>query len=308
MPGTVVVVGGANIDLKATSARPIVPGTSNPGATVVSPGGVGRNVAENLARLGTPVHLVAAVGADPLGDQLVAATAAAGVQVQRVRRDAPATGTYTAVLDAGGDLAVAIADMAATDGLAPADVLGARDLIAASALLVLDGNLAPATVAAALDLAAAAGVRVVLDPVSVPKAARLAGQLGPGRPLHLATPNADELAALTGRAAGTPEQRLDAVRALHARGVAWVWVRLGERGSLLSGPDGAEEFPARAADVVDVTGAGDAMLAAYCHALLRGAAPAEAAAYGHAAAALTVASPHTVRPDLTDRLVESLLA
>ena len=57
-----------------------------------------------------------------------------------------------------------------------------------------------------------------------------------------------------------------------------------------------------------MTGAGDAMLAAFCHAMLGGAAPADAAAYGHAAAALTVASPHTVRPDLTDRLVESLLA
>jgi pseudouridine kinase len=49
------------------------------------------------------------------------------------------------------------------------------------------------------------------------------------------------------------------------------------------------------------------MLAAFCHAILSGASPAEAAAYGHAAAALTVASPHTVRPDLTDQLVESLL-
>ena len=59
------------------------------------------------------------------------------------------------------------------------------------------------------------------------------------------------------------------------------------------------------AEVVDVTGAGDAMLAAFCHALLDGAEPAAAAAYGHAAAALTIASPHTVRPDLTDRLVRS---
>jgi pseudouridine kinase len=59
--------------------------------------------------------------------------------------------------------------------------------------------------------------------------------------------------------------------------------------------------------VRDVTGAGDAMLAAFCHAVLGGAAPVEAAAYGHAAAALTVASPHTVRPDLTERLVASRL-
>lgn len=306
-PG-VVVVGGANVDLKAAGTRPLVPGTSNPGTTVVAPGGVGRNVAENLARLGTPVHLVAAVGPDALGDQLLAATAAAGVRVDRVRRDAPSTGTYTAVLDAGGDLVVAIADMAATDALSPADVDAARDLISGAALLVLDGNLGPGTVGRALDLAAVGGIRVVLDPVSVPKAARLAGQLRPGRPVYLLTPNADELAALTGSASATHEQRLDAVRALHERGAEQVWVRLGGLGSVLSGPGGIETFPALATEVVDVTGAGDAMLAGFCHAVLGGAAPADAAAYGHAAAALTVASPHTVRPDLTDRLVESLLA
>jgi pseudouridine kinase len=87
-----------------------------------------------------------------------------------------------------------------------------------------------------------------------------------------------------------------------------VWVRLGADGSLLSGPDGVEAFPALATVVRDVTGAGDAMLAAYCHAVLGGAEPAAAAAFGHAAAALTVASPHTVRPDLTRLLVEGLLA
>jgi len=303
-----VVVGGANMDVKAWSTHVLVPSTSNPGTTVVAPGGVGRNVAENLARLGTPVHLVAAVGPDLLGDQLIAATAAAGVHVDHVRRGVHPTGTYTAVLDADGELAVAVSDMAATDALAPADVHAAGDLIAGAALLVLDGNLAPETVGCALDLAAAAAVRVVLEPVSVPKAARLAGRLRSGRPVYAVTPNVDELAALTGRPTGTDEQVRDAMQTLHGAGVELVWVRLGERGSLLSGPGVVEALPAPAAAVRDVTGAGDAMLAAFCHAVLGGAAPTDAAAYGHAAAALTVASPHTVRPDLTDRLVASLLA
>ena len=106
--------------------------------------------------------------------------------------------------------------MAATDGLAPEDVDAARDLISGAALLVLDGNLAPDTVGAALDLAAATGVRVVLDPVSVPKAGRLADHLRPVRPVHLVTPNEAELAALTGRATGTtrpaPRRGADAAR------------------------------------------------------------------------------------------------
>jgi pseudouridine kinase len=305
---SVVVVGGANMDVKARSRRAVVAGTSNPGTAAMSAGGVGRNIAENLARLGTRTHLVAAIGADALGDQVLAATSGAGVHVEHVRRSARSTGTYTAVLDADGELVVAVADMAATDELDPDHVVAARDLVAAASLVVLDGNLATATLDTALDLAARAGTRVVLEPVSVPKAALVAPLLDAARPVFAVTPNRDELAALTDLPTRTDRQVRTAVRALHDRGVEQVWVRLGSGGSLLSGPEGPTELTAVPTEVVDVTGAGDAMLAAFCHALLDGAEPAAAAAYGHAAAALTIASPQTVRPDLTDRLVRSTTA
>ena len=68
----VVVVGGANVDLKAQSSEKAIAATSNPGHASLSAGGVGRNIAENLARLGTPTHLVAAIGVDQLGEWLVA--------------------------------------------------------------------------------------------------------------------------------------------------------------------------------------------------------------------------------------------
>lgn len=302
----VVVIGGANMDVKARSTARAVPATSNPGTASMTAGGVGRNIAENLARLGTRTHLVAAVGNDALGDQVLSATSGAGVHVEHVRRSARATGTYTAVLDTDGELVVAVADMTATDELSPEHVSSARDLIGTAGLVVLDGNLAAQTLALALDLATAAGVRVLLEPVSVPKATALAHLVEPGRPLFAVTPNRDELAALTDLPTRTDRQLLRAAAALHDRGVRHVWVHLGARGSLLSGPGGHEFLPAVAAEVEDVTGAGDASLAAFCHALLAGSEPADAAAYGHAAAALTIASTHTVRPDLTDRLVRTL--
>ncbi len=302
------MIGGANVDVKARSSAPLLTGTSNPGHTVLVPGGVGRNVAENLARLGTPVALVSAVGADPLGDHLLAATAAAGVDVAEVRRShAHPTGTYTATLAPDGELAVAVADMGAIDALRADDL--PDGLIAGAALLVVDGNLAPAVVGHALRVAAASGVPVVVDPVSVPKAARLRPVLG--GPVHTITPNRDELTALTAPDPDAPDPDVATAAArLHDRSVGLVWVRLGTEGSLLVGPDATTRLapvhtPAR--DVVDVTGAGDAMLAAYCHALMGGAAPGEAAAYGHAAAALTVSVPETVHPALTDDLVRSLL-
>jgi pseudouridine kinase len=296
----VVVIGGANVDVKARSDATLVPATSNPGSAVLAAGGVGRNIAENLARLGSPVALVSAVGTDLLGGQLLKLTAAAGVDVSAVRRtpDHP-TGTYTATLSPEGELALAVADMGAVDAIAPGDLQ--EELIAAAGLLVVDGNLAAPTIARALDLACVAGVPAILEPVSVPKAARLRAALG--SPVHTVTPNAEELAALT-----APELDVaGAAAALRERGVERVWVRLGASGSLLVAAEGTVRLEPVRTEVVDVTGAGDAMLAAYCHALLAGATPAEAAAYGQAAAALTVAVPETVRPDLTDDLVRSLL-
>lgn len=309
----VVVVGGANVDIKARSAAAAIAGTSNPGHTTTTPGGVARNIAENLARLGTPTQLIAALGRDPHGERLLADTRAAGVLLDHVHRSAHPTGTYTAVLDADGELVLAVADMTATDDLRPEHLLQARDLLANAALLVLDGNLPAAVTAHLLDLARAAGVRVVLDPVSVPKAARLVPLLGVERPIYALTPNRDELRALTGLDPAEdgvlPDDLLPAAAdVLHDRGVQHVWIRLGARGSLLSsrGPEGGRTLTDLAADpaeVRDVTGAGDAMLAAFAHALLAGHCPAVAARHGHAAAALTLASTHTVRPDLTAQLL-----
>ena len=301
----VVVIGGANVDVKARSAGHAVSRTSNPGTAVLGAGGVGRNIAESLARLGTRTHLVAAVGTDPLGDQLVASTRDAGVGVEHVARLEIPTGSYTAILDHDGELLVAIASMAATEALGATEVNAAADLIAGAALLVLDGNLGTAALDAARALAG--DVPMVLDPVSVPKAERVRGFLDGTHPWHLVTPDYLELAALTGLPATYERQVVDACRHLHDRGVTWVWVREGERGSLLSGPDGTTHLPALPARVADVTGAGDAMLAAWCHGVLTGRTPLEAARLGHAAAAVTIASEHTVRPDLTPALLERAL-
>lgn len=301
-PPGAVVIGGANLDIKARSTSPATSETSNPGRGSLTPGGVARNIAENIARLGERVHLISVVGRDAMGDDLLGHTAAAGVGVEHVVRTDTPTGTYTAVLDADGELIIAIADMEAIAELGPAQLDDARDVIATAAVLVVDGNLRRDTLDHALDLAHG---RTVFEPVSVPKAAALRGAVDAR--VYAVTPNRDELAALTDAPTRTDPQLRSAARVLHDRGVELVWVRLGERGSLLSTPDDIVELPAVATAVEDVTGAGDSMAGAFCHGLLQGASPEAAARLGHAAAALTIASAHTVRPDLTPRLLRSAL-
>ncbi len=294
--GPVTVIGGINMD---TLARVTGPGTdartSNPGRTHRSPGGVGRNVAEALARLGSPVRLMGAVGEDTEGTVLLDGLREVGVDVTGVRRCADSTGTYTAVLDDRGDLVVGVADMNATERIAPDDL--DPDWLAQSSWLVLDGNLPRATIARALLIARARKVPAVLDPVGVAKSARLGALPG----LHTFTPTGQELQAWSSAA--------DPIAHAHAQGVCVVWVRDGAAGSTLH-PAGQAPIPLRLppAEVVDVTGAGDTALAAYVHRLRGGASLAEAGWFAAAAGWLAVGAAEAVRTDLSEDLVEKTRA
>lgn len=298
----VVVLGGAVMDVRAVSAGPAVLQTSNPSTIRTSPGGVGRNIAEGLARLGRRTFLLAAVGDDAFGRELLAHTADAGVYVDHVVRGPFATGTYLATLDHDGELVVGASDMRATDHLSVDQLGRGRDLLARADFLVVDGNIPADVVRWALQLGAQHGVPVLLDPVSVTKAGRLAPLLD-GTPVDTVTPNIAELAALTGGAvANTRPAITRAAAGLHERGVRRVWVRRGRRGSLLSDSGTVTLLDALPAEVVDVTGAGDAMTAAYVAARAGGESPVDAAELGHQAAALTIAHPDNVRPDLATAL------
>jgi len=311
---SVLVVGGAVLDTKVRTAGAPVLGTSNPGAASATVGGVGRNIAENLARLGRPTVLVAAVGGDPAGETVLQRTSAAGVECRHVVLSPHPTGTYAAVLDDHGDLHIAVADMRATDELTVADLAVVPTLLGGADAAVVDANLDATVIRWLLAAAEEAGVRSVVEPVSVAKATAAAPVFDGSVRAHTVTPNVDELAALVGRPVS---DTVDDVRAaadlLHGHGLQHVWVRRGTRGSLLSiaGTTGAGSravlVGAPSVEVADVTGAGDSMTAGFVHALLDGADVVEAARYGQVLAALTCASADTVRADLTAALVAAHL-
>ncbi len=302
-----VVIGGAVWDIKAMSNQAIHLHTSNPSTVARTPGGVGRNIAENLARLGARVQLIAAIGTDPAGRELLARTSEAGVDVGQVVFSPHPTGSYLAALDADGELVVGLSDMLATDSLDIAAIARSQDLIEQAAVVVLDGNLPAAVIEWALAVAAVAEVPVVLEPVSVAKAERLAPVLGPQRPVYAIKPNLDELGALIGGAVADDDAAIvTAARTLRSRGVSYVWVSRGAGGSLLVGPEDVVSAPARPVDVVDVTGAGDAMTAGFVQGLMNGLDAVSAVRRGRIAAELTVASAQTVRSDLGVAFTQAL--
>jgi pseudouridine kinase len=287
----IVCIGGLNIDRKLKLLAHSLAGSSNPCESHETPGGVVRNVAENLARLGLPVALVAAVGDDAGGRMLLEQAAAVGMDTRaviRLRRHA--SDSYTAVLAPDGSLELGLAAMPLVESLNPWALEASKALRAGAALVVADGNLPTDAWPLLLGEARANGVPLVCVAVSEAKMERLPERLDG---LHLLILNMGEL----GTVAADP---LEAFAKLHARGVARILVSKGAEGLLLSEPEHApRHWPAPDVQVVDVTGAGDALSAGVCAALLRDCDDFDAAArLGLDLAALTLQTEDSVHPDL----------
>ncbi len=99
----VLAIGAAGVDMVGHVGGPLEAHTSNPARIRLACGGVARNVAENLARLGQPTTLISAIGNDFFGVHLRQQLEEAGVETSGllVLEDRP-SGAYLAVVDPGG--------------------------------------------------------------------------------------------------------------------------------------------------------------------------------------------------------------
>lgn len=295
----VVCVGAANLDRKLRALGDLALGTSNPATQSESFGGVARNIAENLARLGTPVALLTAIGGDSSGAALLAHAESLGIDVRgALRLDGMCSGTYTAVLDEQGEMAVALADMGLYDHVMPAFVEARQAQLATAALTVVDLNLTQDTVAALIAGTRRTGTPLALVAVSEPKMARLPQDLHGVRLLIL---NAGELAARVGHPLDDDAAVAAAMRTVQAQGVRDVIVTRGARGVLVTQDEAIAALAAPAAEVVDVTGAGDAFAAAVCWSLVQEDRADDlllACRRGLRLSALTLGTAATVHPDL----------
>lgn len=290
----VLCVGGAVVDLKFTLRGPAVPETSNPANGGTAFGGVARNVAANLAALRVPARLLSAVGGDLAGGALRVDLRRAGVGVEHLHeRPGRPTAQYAAVLDPDGRLVIAAAAMDVMDTITPAELDAAWP---EAGWVFCDANLPADVLAHALATARDPGINLALDAVSTPKVTRLPARLDGAALINLNVDEARAYLAAHGRQDGDDPEAL--ARAVHRSGVRAVLLTLGERGVLVAGEHGVRRVPARRAVPVDVTGAGDALVAATIAGLIAGRPLLDAVAAGVERAARTVESPSSVlRPE-----------
>ena len=208
-----------------------------------------------------------------------------------------ATAEYAAVLTPAGELVMGLADMAVLDGLAPQALAAHVDLFQAAEWVFADCNLPTASLAWLAERALGESrYRLAVDAVSVAKSARLPKPLDGIDLLFL---NRDEAEALAGTPPAPSQDGVtEMARALRAAGAGSVVLTLGPAGALVASDDGMASVPAVVARVVDVTGAGDSLIAATLSGLISGLELPDAVALGCRAAAHTLERPEAVSPDL----------
>jgi pseudouridine kinase len=301
----VMCIGAANLDRKLRTLAALQMGTSNPASAEEVFGGVARNIAENLARLGVPAALLTVFGDDAAGAALQAHAEAAGIDTRGSLRLAnTCSGTYTAVLDERGEMVLALADMQLYDALTAPFLAGRAPQRAAAALTVADLNLPLDAVAALLADALRDSVPLVLVAVSQPKMRHLPLDL---RGLHLLILNRGELEARVGHALPDQAAVRAACLAVQAQGARHVVVTCAGAGVYYSCADGVAHLPALEVQTVDVTGAGDAFAAAVCWSLYQSSDDLKLACRrGLKLAAMTLESDATVSPLLAPDVLDEI--
>lgn len=308
MPKTLraVSIGGAVLDRKYHARQDLVLRTSNPVDSARSMGGVARNVAENLARLGTETSFVSIVGDDEGGRMLLADLRERGIDVSQVISTAQRpTAEYAAILDRDGDLMLGIADMGIFDLFLPDHLDRIWPHIASANWVFADTNPPAQTLSALIEKRRDARFKLAIDAVSTPKAMRLPKDLSG---IDLLFMNLDEANAVLGRkTAGdaTIKDALDAARGLQDAGAREAIVSMGAAGIAVAGAEQARSFAAVKAEAIDMTGAGDAMIAATLHRMISGDDILLAARIGALAGTLTTETKASVHPDLSQAFLEA---
>ncbi|WP_058911840.1 pseudouridine kinase [Entomohabitans teleogrylli] len=300
----VVTIGSANMDVAGYSLASLNYADSNPGKIRYTPGGVGRNIAQNLALLGKASYLISIVGDDFYGHSLLTQTEISGVNISRCQALAQEnTSAYLSLLDNTGEMLVAINDMGIIDHITPDFLAQHRDFIRQASVVVADCNISEASLA--WILANSGPVPVFIDPVSAWKCVKIRALLPQ---IHTLKPNRLEAETLSGIPLVTRDDAPRVAAWFHEQGLKRLVLSMGGDGVWYS--DSAGEcgwsLPLKTA-VINVTGAGDAMMAGLACCWMEGRGFVESVRFAQGCSSMALASEYTNNPELSVEHVMELL-
>ncbi len=299
----VSVIGGANIDIQGFPDSTLKLCDSNPGSILLSAGGVGRNIAENIARLGLHTRFFTFLGDDLYGEKIMKESQRAGIDMSHIETlQGESTGAYLSVLDETGDMKVAISHMAIYDRMNREFIDRKKIILERSSLIVLDTNL-PEDVIRYI-LSSMGHKKFIIDMVSTTKAVRIRDMLGS---FHTVKPNRLEAEALSGIEINGRASLESTADFFHTKGVQNVFISLGADGTYYSDNKSRGILKANKLKIVNATGAGDAFVAGLVLGNLREWDIEEKTRFAIGASLMALAHKDTINPYISEENINQIV-
>jgi len=291
----VCIVGGANIDIQGFPTEDLMLKDSNIGEVKISLGGVGRNIGENLVKLGIDTKLISVIGDDIYGCKILEEAKLIGLNMQDslILKGEP-TSTYLSILDESGDMAVAISNMGIYERMTVEFIKNKNHVIGNSKICIIDTNISSEVIEHILT--SNKNVDFFLDTVSTSKAKRVKNLVGH---FHTIKSNKMEAELLTGIQIKNEEDLKSASEYLHKKGVKKVFITLGDKGVFYSDRTHMKHIKASNIEVINATGAGDAFIAALAYAHINDIEINESARIAITASIIALSHENTINPNIS---------
>lgn len=297
------IIGGITADIEGNPYNQLIKGDSNPGKISMSYGGVGRNITENLARLGNPVNFVSVAGDDFPGRGAVRELQDLGVDVDHVKLLSDEnTAVYMSILNIVGDMELALCNMDVLERISGAFIDEAAESLKQSRIVGIDANLTETVFEYTTGILK--DVPLFLDPVSVAKAVRAKNVIGR---FHTVKPNRMEAEVLSGMSIMSEDELKRAGSWFMEQGVKRVFITLGYGGVFYQDETESGTIRPEISQIVSATGAGDAFSAAILHSYLRGWDIRKTAQAGMAAASIAMESKFAVNAAMSEQRFKQTL-
>lgn len=302
---SLVCIGGANTDRKARSSQQVKLYASNPVKTTEVCGGVARNVAENVSRLGYHASLMTAVGDDKEGEWILNETKSQGVDVSQVWvLQTERTGTYTTLLDENGETIVAMADMNIYEEITVQMIEEKWSYIVSARAVFLDANLSEECIAYVVNRCQVEDIALYIAPISEAKAKKLPVNL---EGVHVLLLNEIEAEMLSSIKIQSVTDCHAAAAAIRKRGVDQVIITRQDHSVYYASHQDAGHLKPYETEVIDVTGASDAFSACTIYGLMNGESLEHACRLGLAGASLTLQTEESVSSLLTQEKIHQIV-
>ena len=299
----VTVIGGSNMDIQGAPNNPLVMHDSNPGRVDLSMGGVGRNIAENLSRLGVNTKLISAIGNDLYGNTILSECKNLNIDVNDCFvSDEYSTSIYVSILNDSRDMQLAISHMDIIEKLDETFIHSKHKSINDSKAIILDTNLSKETI----DFITRnhSHLPIFVDTVSTAKCVKIKDILHRFEGIKLNKYEAETLSNIKIENIDDAKKSCDY---FIEKGVKSVFITLGGDGVYCANNENSLHIPGVKIDIVNATGAGDAFMSGIMYGFMNDLDIEETAKFSVGASILALSHKNTINPNLSVDLINKTI-